>query len=191
MKSTLIYLCVLISLFSCGDREVVKSNFPNGNPEWIFYYPNSKDTASYISISYFSNGNKKYETTYKNNALNGPIKEWNKNGQILHVKNYENDILKNYKKWNDNFKIIEEFEIVANDTITIKDNSGLSDSVSVVCQRKNGIEWFENGKIKFIYLVDLDNKMIIKEWNEKGEFIKETIYFEGKPISIKTFPIKN
>lgn len=59
-----------------------------------------------IQISYWPNGNKRFEFTAINDLYEGELKEWNENGQLVHFANYKSGQEEGVQKlWYDNGKI--------------------------------------------------------------------------------------
>lgn len=60
-----------------------------------------QDTGSYEF--YFTNGQKQFEIAFSQGQLNGPMRRWNMQGQLILERNYANDVLEGRsKRWYDN-----------------------------------------------------------------------------------------
>ena len=57
-------------------------------------------------VAYFDNGTKKFEFVAKKDVYEGELKEWNKEGNLIHLATYENGHEEGTQKlWYDNGKI--------------------------------------------------------------------------------------
>ena len=84
----------------------VKDFYINGNLQWVGNLKSwdrsdwSKDIKYGLCTSYYINGKKEHEATYKNNEIDGESKYWNENGNLIREENYSNGklngIIKSY-----------------------------------------------------------------------------------------------
>jgi antitoxin component YwqK of YwqJK toxin-antitoxin module len=85
------------------------------------YYANKQlmESRNYLlgkkngpQISYWQNGNKRFEFTAVNDLYEGALKEWGENGQLIHFANYKNGQEDGVQKlWYDNGKIRANYVI--------------------------------------------------------------------------------
>ena len=166
--------------------KYTKEYWDNGNPKQVFtgllYRLNNlclfKPDSGHAEI-YFESGKIKEQTEWKNKD-GVASKVWNEDGVLIKDIDYP----KHYKEYRDNGKpkAILTGLLYRDDKGNFDLDSGRSE------------EYFENGKIQRI--TDWKNKQQVaqKEWNEKGEMIKDLdlpkhakIYWDnGKPKTIMT-----
>jgi antitoxin component YwqK of YwqJK toxin-antitoxin module len=63
-------------------------------------------------VSFWENGNKRFEFIAVNDAYEGELKEWSENGQLIHLAHYRNGQEEGEQKlWYDNGKIKANYVI--------------------------------------------------------------------------------
>ncbi|NRR91373.1 hypothetical protein HSX10_07335 [Winogradskyella undariae] len=122
MKLNFINILVLLIFFSCtaqendlivnknGDEAIVGNEDEKGNKtgSWVFYNSSKKvkKILNYkdgflegYSYLFFDNGNVDKRMIFKNGRLNGEVKFYSKEGELLAVYIYHNDIIKEVKSY--------------------------------------------------------------------------------------------
>ena len=114
-------------------------------------------TNSFHDISYYDNGQKKYDIEYKNNKIDGVALYWDENGNIINKVHYINN--KFHGKWIDYYT-----------------NGNVKHIVHYDFGRKNGEEiwYYQSGNIKSkIFYKDDQIVSNILRWDSNGNIIKE------------------
>jgi antitoxin component YwqK of YwqJK toxin-antitoxin module len=87
-------------------------------------------------ISYWENGNKKFEFVAKDDAYEGELKEWNIDGSLIHLANFKNGQEEGTQKlWYDNGKIRANYVMVKGKRYGLlgtKNCRNVSDSIFIV-----------------------------------------------------------
>lgn len=179
---------IILSLFSCDDKTVVKENYPTGELKAKYFLENKKLHGTYyeyyksgrykeqsiyqngklngIRRVYFDNGNLDFEANYKNGKENGLFKDYSKEGYLLCAINYKNGKQDSISRWyypNGNLEQETEF------------NNGLQYGKSVF--------YYENGQIKLDALLENDTTVYFKRYSKEGELEKEFRNIEIQTLS--------
>lgn len=97
-------------------------------------YLNGKKNGK--QITYWENGNKKFEFTAKEDAYEGEMKEWNIDGKLIHLANYKNGQENGTQKmWYDNGKIRANYVIIDGKRYGLlgtKNCRNVSDSIFII-----------------------------------------------------------
>lgn len=89
---------------------VCRKWFPNGQLMEERHYLNGQKNGK--QVSFWQNGNKRFEFMAKNDAYEGELKEYSKNGYLFHLANYVNGQEEGIQKmWYENGKIRANFVI--------------------------------------------------------------------------------
>jgi antitoxin component YwqK of YwqJK toxin-antitoxin module len=81
-----------------------KKYYDNGNVQEVRQFSKGKKNGK--QISYWENGNKRFEFMAKNDAYEGVLKEWDKEGKLYHLGNFVNGQEEGSQKmWYQNGKI--------------------------------------------------------------------------------------
>ncbi len=85
IKWMLVFLPLFLATASCKQREKRETKFENGQTKEQFEVLENKE-GSYLKdgkyISYYSNGQKSEESSYKDDKLDGDCKRWFENGKL-------------------------------------------------------------------------------------------------------------
>jgi len=97
-----VFFSFSLFMISCSQKDeikVVEDIYPNGQEKVVRYYAEEDNVRILIrEISFYENGNKTYEGTFKNNVKHGNWKYWYENGSIWSEGEYENGIASGKKK---------------------------------------------------------------------------------------------
>lgn len=89
---------------------VCKKWFPNGQLMEERHYLNGQKNGK--QVSFWQNGNKRFEFTAQNDKYEGELKEYSENGHLFHLANYVNGQEEGTQKmWYDNGKIRANYVI--------------------------------------------------------------------------------
>lgn len=117
MKAFIIFLFLLVNI-SCSFYSeqvekkplVQKKYYPNQQLMEYREYRNGMKNG--IQISYWDNGNKRFEYIAKNDAYEGELREWDYNGKLFHLGHYMNGQEEGVQKlWYENGKIRSNYVI--------------------------------------------------------------------------------
>ena len=92
MKLLFISLSVIFFFSSSysQDRKVIEKTFPDGSPSLVVFYNSKGERVR--EISYFSNGKKEYDGTFKDGKENGTFIYWYEDGQKKYEEYYKNGL---------------------------------------------------------------------------------------------------
>lgn len=109
------------------------------------YYPGKQlmECRSYVQgakngkqVSYWENGNRRFEFTAKNDAYEGELKEWSENGSVFHLAHFKNGQEEGEQKlWYDDGKIKANYVIMNGrryGLLGTKNCTNVSDSIPVI-----------------------------------------------------------
>ena len=112
-------------IFEMNDKDTISiSGYLNGKLEGIskkWYTNNQLQETRYYSngqkngkqLSFWNNGNKRFEFIAKKDAYDGALKEWSEDGKLFRLANYENGREKGVQKlWYPDGKIRANYVIV-------------------------------------------------------------------------------
>jgi len=112
-----IFLFIAIIFFACKNEQVsrelviAKKYYPN--KQLMEYREFRNDMKNGKQISYWDNGNKRFEFIAVNDAYEGELKEWDYNGNLFHLAHYKNGQEEGAQKlWYDNGKIRANYVIL-------------------------------------------------------------------------------
>jgi len=112
-----IFLFIAIIFFACkneqvsGELVIAKKYYPN--KQLMEYREFRNDMKNGKQISYWDNGNKRFEFIAVNDAYEGELKEWDYNGNLFHLAHYKNGQEEGAQKlWYDNGKIRANYVIL-------------------------------------------------------------------------------
>lgn len=112
-----IFLFIAIIFFACKNEQangalvIVKKYYPN--KQLMEYREFRNDMKNGKQISYWDNGNKRFEFNAVNDAYEGELKEWDYNGNLFHLAHYKNGQEEGAQKlWYDNGKIRANYVIL-------------------------------------------------------------------------------
>lgn len=113
---------------------VCKKWFPNGQLMEERHYLNGQKNGKHVS--FWQNGNKRFEFIAKNDVYEGELKEFSENGTLFHLANYVNGQEEGTQKmWYDNGKIRANYVIKKGKRYGLlgtKNCKNVSDSIFVV-----------------------------------------------------------
>jgi antitoxin component YwqK of YwqJK toxin-antitoxin module len=132
---------------------------------------------------WFRNGNKNFEDHYKNNMLNGIVKEWYENGSISSEEHYKNGKWDGVRrKWNPEGYLKEE-ENYKNDYLDgIKklyyEDGKLRYEQTYKNGQLNGLTkyYYRNGQLEIEQIFKNDKSISEKFYNRNGELVSEKEY---------------
>lgn len=143
----------------------------DGAEELIFDFYKKYLIKEGENLIYYKSGLIKYKAYFKNNQLDGELKEYFEDGKIKEIELYKDGVKIECKHYNKDEKL------------TLKEifNNGVLSS-------SNSFEYFDNGKIKtesldFVYSKEHANQ-IIKSYNEKGVLIAQANFKGGNQTGI-------
>lgn len=121
--------------FSNGIMNgVSKKWYSNKQLMELRYYSNGEKNGP--QISFFDNGNKKFEFIAQNDKYEGILKEWNREGQLVHLATFRNGQEEGPQKmWYDNGKIRANYVMLNGKRYGLlgtKNCKNVSDSIFVV-----------------------------------------------------------
>lgn len=174
MKYGLIFIIAFL-FFGCGQTEIkeIKNTFKNGQPEFIFYYLDKKDTLTYRKEAFYESGKRKYIGHLTHGIKEGVWTWWYENGikkdQCNYVNGKEIDTIFH---WYENGKL-KRFDALQ------KGKASSDNPCTVCCNRKTTI-FHENGKLKETFTM-VDNRFqdTAKIWFENGQIESITVWKEG------------
>ena len=149
MKHTLLIITVLMLFagFTSGQEPIDGSTLVEKDS--LMYAPDSDKPYSGEVVSYYSNGQKEYEGTFKDGKLDGLHTNWYENGQKENELTYKDGKKEGlWTNWDENGQKSGE--------VTYKD--GKRDGLSTT--------WYENGRKRF------------ETTYKDGELIEETYWDE-------------
>lgn len=113
---------------------VCKKWYPNGQLMEERHYLNGQKNGK--QVSFWQNGNKRFEFIAKNDVYEGELKEYSENGHLFHLANYVNGQEEGTQKmWYDNCKIRANYVIKKGKRYGLlgtKNCKNVSDSIFVV-----------------------------------------------------------
>jgi len=145
-KNNKIYSGFLYQLFSNNDTSFVES-YKDGVLNGVVkkWYPNKQlmEERHYINgkkngkqISFWENGNKRFEFMAVNDAYEGELREWTIDGKLIHLANFLNGQEDGAQKlWYDNGKIRANYVMIKGKRYGLlgtKNCRNVSDSIFVV-----------------------------------------------------------
>lgn len=182
MKTTIrVLLIILFAVFLVhrwdywkpGEKKPQKEFYPDGTIKAVHPY-DAAGRLNGVAITYYPNGNKKSEATYKNNLREGASKEYYENGQLQSECNYKNGKAEGINNlYYENGTLAEE--------CTYKDG------------QKDGIQrnYYPNGALYLEWHYRNDqNNITLKVYYESGELQAEFIFKDGNPLSAVCFDKK-
>jgi len=139
----------------------------------VIFYVRSWSTAKKDgpSISYYENGQKKYESHYKNGKRDGLLTRWHKNGQKSEEHHYKNGELEGlWTMWYENGQKMEEIHY----------KNDKRDGPFTV--------WYENGqKVVEAHFKDDNPDGVVMRWRKNGEKQSRTRYEGGLLIAAESW----
>ena len=112
-----IFLFIAIIFFACKNEQangalvIAKKYYPN--KQIMEYREFRNDMKNGKQISYWDNGNKRFEFNAVNDAYEGELKEWDYYGNLFHLAHYKNGQEEGAQKlWYDNGKIRANYVIL-------------------------------------------------------------------------------
>ncbi|CAN5812926.1 hypothetical protein BH11BAC3_BH11BAC3_27850 [soil metagenome] len=121
--------------YSKGVLNGISKKFYAGNQpmEYRVYLCGAKNGKQ---VSYWQNGNKRFEFNAKNDAYEGEFKEWSENGRLFHLAHFKNGQEEGVQKlWYDNGKLKANY-VIRNGKryglLGTKNCTNVSDSIFII-----------------------------------------------------------
>ncbi len=103
MKHTLLIITALMLVVGFSNAQTyqfAETFYDNGMPKVIKTFKESKDKIELVKrVSWYKNGQKREERTYKDGKLDGLLTSWYENGQKSWEGTYKDGKRINYKKY--------------------------------------------------------------------------------------------
>ncbi len=108
MKNIICILAIVFFISGCdsngflekiGLKEKITNEIKIGKIEDIVYIQDSDEPFTGKYVEYYSNGNQRCETNYKDGKKNGLATTWHKNGQKESETNYKDGMLNGLNTW--------------------------------------------------------------------------------------------
>lgn len=137
MKHILFFSLVVI-ICSCtnkqGEHLIQKKYYPNKQLMEYREFRNGMKNGK--QIGYWENGNKRFEFIAKDDAYEGELKEWDRNGKLFHLAHYKDGQEEGEQKlWYENGKIRANYFIIKGKRYGLlgtKNCKNVSDSIFVI-----------------------------------------------------------
>ena len=171
----------MLFLAACSNFETVEKKDESGKLSEKFTVNKTTKKKEGEYFAFFPDGQKREESFYLNDSLNGERKLYYENGQLANITTHANGMFEGkYQKYSEAGKLLNEGLYVNNEMSGVwkkwYDTGELEEEVTFVANLENGPfkEYFKNGKLKTegVYVEGDNEQGELKIFDENGELVK-------------------
>ncbi|MCF8244441.1 MAG: toxin-antitoxin system YwqK family antitoxin [Saprospiraceae bacterium] len=172
----------IIFFTACSNFDTVENKDESGKLIEKFTLNKKTQKKEGAYFAFYASGQKKEESFYLNDSLNGERKLFYENGQIESITTHANGMFEGkYQKYNETGKLLNEGQYVNNEMSGVwkkwYDTGELQEEVTFVANQENGPfkEFFKNGKLETegVYVEGENEQGELKIYDENGELTQK------------------